>query len=372
MTGGRGFMNSRRRLKTLIAGGKILGIALALALARTAAASEFAFGADLSFLKQAEDQGMVFKDGTNAMPGLQIFHNHGYNWIRLRLFVEPVGERLPNDFAYTLAMAKDAQKLGYRFLLDLHYANSWADPAKQPTPDQWKSLTHAQRVQAVFDYTRDTLVKFREAGVPPDMVQIGNEIRNGMLWPDGKLPTHWDNFVDYLRAGINGVDAACGKEPHPKIMIHFDQGASIPRTKYFFDKLKHYGIRYDVIGFSYYPWWHGSIEDLRENLAFAAKRYDKDVYVVETAYYWRPSRYFEKAPGPFPETPEGQRDFLDEVTRTVMNVPDGRGMGVFWWEPAVASRVLNGRGFFDDQGNSLPVLGVFDKYTRPERPLNTD
>jgi arabinogalactan endo-1,4-beta-galactosidase len=351
----------------LVAAGTVL-----LAVANSAWASEFAFGADLSFLKQAEDNGKIFKDGTNALPGLQIFRNHGYNWVRLRLFVEPVGERLPNDLDYTLAMAKDAQKLGYKFLLDLHYANSWADPAKQPTPGTWKSLTHRQRVREVFEYTRDTLMKFREAGVPPDMVQIGNEIRNGMLWPDGKVPAHWDNFTDYLRAGIKGVDAACGNGPRPKIMIHFDQGASIPKTKYFFDNLKHYGVHYDVIGFSYYPWWHGSIADLRENLAFAAARYDKDVYVAEVAYYWRPSQYFRKSPPPFPESPEGQCDFLDEVTRAVMSVPNGRGQGVFWWEPAVNNRGLGARGFFDDDGTALPVITVFDKYTRPERPTADD
>lgn len=310
---------------------------------------------------------MVFKDGTNAEPGLQIFRNHGYNWIRLRLFVEPVTEGLPNNFDYTLAMAKDAQKLGYKFLLDLHYANSWADPGKQPTPQAWNDLSHEARAEKVFAYTRDTLGRFCNAGVAPDMVQVGNEIRNGMLWPDGKLPEHWDNFADYLRAGIKGVNEAFGKSARPKIMIHFDQGASISKTEYFFDKLKQYQIEYDVIGFSYYPWWHGSLEDLRENLAFASKRYDKDVYVVETAYYWKPSRYFRDSPGPFPESPEGQRDFLNELTRIVMQVPNDRGQGVFWWEPAVSNRGLGGRGFFDDEGNALPVIHVFDKYTRPTR-----
>ena len=353
--------------KPLAANGIAVGATLILLLASQVRASEFAFGADLSFLKQAEDEGVVFKAGTNAVPGLQLFRNHGYNWIRLRLFVEPVAENLPNDFAYTLTTARDAKKLGYRFLLDLHYASSWADPGKQPTPEQWKNLTHKQRVKAVYAYTRDTLTKFQDAGVPPDMVQIGNEVSHGMLWPDGKVPEHWENFADYLRAGIKGVDAAYSKRPRPKIMIHFDQGANIAKTKYFFDKLNHYRIHYDVIGFSYYPWWHGSLVDLRENLAFAANRYGKDVYVVETAYNWRPGRNFVKAAPPFPENPEGQRDFLDAVTRTVMDVPNGRGMGVFWWEPAVANRGLAPRGFFDVNGSALPAIHVFDKYTRPER-----
>ena len=344
----------------------IAAILFFCAAANSSRASDFAFGADLSFLKQAEDRGTVFKDGTNALPGLQIFHNHGYNWIRLRIFVEPVGGNLPNDLKYTLAMAKDAKKFGYKFLLDFHYANSWADPGKQPVPEAWKDLPHPERVEKVFEYTRDTIAAFRDAGVLPDMVQIGNEVTHGMMWPDGKLPEHWDNFADYIRAGIKGVDAGCGKNPRPKIMIHIDQGGSIAKTKYFFDKLNSYKISYDVIGFSYYPWWHGSLMDLRENLAFAANEYGKDIIVVETAYNWRPARESADRVGPFPETPEGQREFLDELTRMVMNTPNGRCKGIFWWEPAVGNRgSLVSRSFFDEAGNALPVISVFDKYTRP-------
>ena len=328
--------------------------------------SEFAFGADLSFLKQAEDRGTVFKDGTNALSGLQIFKNHGYNWVRLRIFVEPVSNNLPNNLDYTLAMAQNAKRLGYKFLLDFHYANSWADPGKQSTPGDWINLSHRDRTRKVFIYSRNTIAAFREAGALPDMVQVGNEISHGMLWPDGRLPDHWRNLADYLRAGIKGVNAGCGTNPSPRIMIHIDQGGSIAKTKYFFDNLNHYGVHYDVIGFSYYPWWHGTLMDLRENLAFAASTYHKDIIVVETAYNWRPARETADRIGPFPETPEGQREFLDEVTRIVLAVPDGRGKGIFWWEPAVGNRGgLVSRSFFDEEGNSLPALTVFDKYTRP-------
>lgn len=329
-------------------------------------ASEFAVGADLSYLKQAEDRGTVFKDGTNALPGLQIFKNHGYKWIRLRIFVEPVGGGLPNDLAYTLTETKAAKQLGYEFLLDFHYANSWADPGKQPTPTTWTNLTHKERTRKVFEYTRDTLAAFRDAGVLPQMVQVGNEVTRGILWPDGKLPEHWDNFAHYLRAAIKGVKAGSGTNPPPKIMIHIDQGGSIVTTKYFFDHLNRYRIRYDVIGFSYYPWWHGTLLDLRENLAFTANRYHKDIIVVETAYNWRPAHESADRPGPFPETFEGQREFLDQLTRIVLGTPDERGKGIFWWEPAVGTRFGRiSRSFFDENGYSLPVLTVFDKYTRP-------
>jgi arabinogalactan endo-1,4-beta-galactosidase len=328
-------------------------------------AAEFAFGADLSFLKQAEARGQVFKDGTNAQPGLQLFRNHGYNWIRLRLFVEPVGNNLPNDLAYTLAEAKEAKNLGYKFLLDLHYANAWADPQKQPVPDAWKNLSHRERVKKVFEYTRDTIAAFRDAGTLPDMVQVGNEITVGMLWPEGRLPGHWDNLADYLRAGIQGVAEGRGTNPPPKIMIHIDSGGNVAKTRWFFDHLNQHHIPFDVIGLSFYPWWQGSLANLRENLAFAAKTYGKDVIVVETAYHWRPNRETAGRTMPFPETPVGQRDFLDELTRLVMNVPDNRGQGVFWWEPAVGGRSLISRSFFDETGNALPVLSVFDKFALP-------
>ena len=149
-------------------------------------------------------------------------------------------------------------------------------------------------------------------------------------------------------------------------MIHMDQGGSITATKYFFDHLNRYHVHYDVIGFSYYPWWHGTLLDLRDNLAFTANRYHKDIIVVETAYNWRPARESADRPGPFPETPEGQREFLDELTRIVLGVPDERGKGIFWWEPAVGTRrgPLS-RSFFDENGYSLPVLTAIDKYTRP-------
>ena len=323
-------------------------------------AAEYAAGADLSFLKQAEDTGTIFKEDGQAKPGLQIFKDHGYNWIRLRLFHTPTV--LPNSLEYTIALAKEAKKLGFRFLLDYHYSDTWADPAKQFIPKAWEAKSHAELVQAVFEYTRDTIIAFRDAGVLPDMVQVGNEITNGMLWPDARLPDKWDNFADLVRAGVNGVDAGKGNGRRPRIMIHIDRGGDKVKTKAFFDKLISYDIPFDVIGQSYYPWWHGSLLDLRENLDFMANAYQKDIIVVEAAYNWKPSEYKGKS-APYAETPEGQREFLDSVNRMVLSAPHNRGVGVFWWEPAVTGG-LRSRGFFADDGNALPVLTVFDKYTR--------
>src|SRR5207245_10889154 len=122
---------------------------------------------------------------------------------------------------------------------------------------------------------------------------------NGMFRPDAKLPQNWDHFADLIQAGIDGVTAGAGDGVRPRIMIHIDKGGDWAATKAFFDKLNTYPVSYDVIGQSYYPWWHGSINDLRENLTKTAREYRKDIIVVEAAYNWTPGNYRTK-PAPFP------------------------------------------------------------------------
>jgi len=125
--------------------------------------------------------------------------------------------------------------INYKFLLDYHYSDTWADPGKQYIPKAWEGKSHEELVQAVYEYTQSTLIAFRESGAFPDLVQIGNEISNGMLWPDGKLPDNWDNFAELVQAGINGVYAGCGNTPCPETMIHIDKGGDRKFTEYFFD-----------------------------------------------------------------------------------------------------------------------------------------
>ena len=319
----------------------------------------YAVGADLSFLKAAEEQGTTFRDEGEAKPGLQIFREHGYDWIRLRLFHSP--DELPNDLDYTIDLAQAAQERGFQFLLDYHYADSWADPGKQPIPSAWEGLSPEVLADSVYAYTRRTIAAFREAGVMPEMVQIGNETRNGMLWPTGKLPDHWDQFAALVKAGVDGVDAGRGQAPRPLIMIHYDQGADAAGAKAYYDKFNSYNIGYDVIGLSYYPWWHGNLLGLRENLLSLTDNYDKDIILVETAYNWRPSEY-QDVPAPYPETPAGQRDFLQSVHETLLSVPSRQIKGIFWWEPAVMESPIRSRGMFDEEGNALPVLDVFEKH----------
>ncbi|MEX2601772.1 MAG: glycosyl hydrolase 53 family protein [Balneolaceae bacterium] len=321
----------------------------------------YAIGADLSFLKMAEEQGMEFKVNGEVKPGLEIFREHGYNWIRLRLFHSP--DRLPNNLEYTIELAKEAKARGFKFLLNYHYADSWADPGQQPIPAAWEGLDIHTLADSVFEYTRDTITAFREAGVMPDMVQPGNEIRNGMLWPIGRLPENWDNFAALIKAGIDGVDAGRGTAPRPLMMVHYDQGADAAGSKVYYDTFHSYGIAYDVIGLSYYPWWHGSLLELRENLLSLVRNYDQDIIVVEAAYNWRPGEYEDPSTAPFPESPEGQREYLESVNDILLSIGSEQIKGIFWWEPAVSGG-LGRRSFFDADGNALPVINVFNKYSR--------
>ncbi len=321
----------------------------------------YSIGADLSFMKEAEDNGFAFKENGQTKPCIEIFKEHGYNWIRLRLFHTPT--ELPNDLEYTIALAKEAKKNGFKFLLNYHYSDTWADPQKQFIPKVWKDKPFEELLQLLYEYTHNTMMAFRNANVFPDMVQVGNEISNGMLWPHGKIPDNWDNFSALLQAGINGVHASCGNNPCPKIMIHIDKGGDKGFTKYFFDKIDSYGIQFDVIGQSYYPWWHGSLLDLRACLNFTAKAYEKDIIVVEAAYNYKPQEYIN-GNAPFPESPEGQKAYLEEVNKIILSVPNNRGKGIFWWEPAAPNRGFSSRTFFKKNGDVLPVINVFDKYVR--------
>jgi arabinogalactan endo-1,4-beta-galactosidase len=340
-------------------------LSLALIMPCVTPAQGYAIGADISFLGKCEQDGVVFKENGKPKDVLAILREHHYNWVRLRLFYDPAASptKLPNNLTYTLALARRAKAMGFHVLLDLHYSDTWADPGKQFTPAAWSSLTHRQLVHQVFLYTRQTIAAFTQAGLTPDMVQIGNEVTNGMLWPDGKLPARWNHFADLVKAGIRGVKAGHGSAPMPRIMIHIERSGDYEAAAAFFDHLISRHVSFDVIGLSYYPYWHGDIAAMRANLGKIALRCHKPVIVVETAYNWKPGHQTPKKAN-FPETPQGQLDFLRAVDAAVRAVPDGLGQGVFWWEPAVEGP-LRSRGFFDDQGNVLPVITAFDTPDSP-------
>ncbi|MGF7144284.1 arabinogalactan endo-1,4-beta-galactosidase [Anaerotaenia torta] len=352
--------------------------------------SEFIKGVDISFLEEQLKQGAVFKDcDKTPAPIYTLLKKYGVNGVRFRIWNEPQHVLQSGGHCSvekTLAAAKIAKENGMNILLDFHYSDFWADPQQQNKPKAWENLTFDQLVQAVYDFTKETLLRFTAENAMPDMVQIGNEIRNGMLWEDGMIadmirlgdeshgkvssvhgkPTNYSNLAKLVNAGMLAVKDAC--KDRVKIMIHLDEGANYSLLSEWFDQMNANQMEdFDVIGLSYYPHFHGKIENLEETVNKLALRYEKPIYIVETAHPWRfleegfvPKEELEK--NGYPATPEGQKDMLDRVFDIAANIPKGLGRGVYYWEPAIIaadSGYAANMGIFDEKGVALPSIESF-------------
>ncbi len=340
-------------------------------------AKEFYIGADISAAATMEKEGAVYRENNEPNDLFNILKDNGFNTIRLRLFVNPNKQGIvTNDLAYTLELAKRTRAHKMKLLLNFHYSDTWADPQKQYKPAAWKDMPFDELKQTVQSYTASVIEAFKKENVLPDMVQVGNEITPGMLWPDGRVggdfenDTQWEKFTSLLKAGITGVRQGAG-DSNVIIMLHIDQGGKKIVTKWFFDNINKRNVPYDIIGISYYPWWHGKIEDLNDNLNYIATELKKDVIVVETGYPYAASDRMKTSENQqFPTTPQGQYDLLYTVTKTVLNTPDNHGCGVFYWFPE--SVPLPGRpgrgglGLFDPNGNVLPGAKAFADAVKKE------
>jgi arabinogalactan endo-1,4-beta-galactosidase len=340
-----------------------------------AAAKEFLIGADISALTVLEEEGAVYRQNDKPDDLIAILKDNGFNTIRLRLFVNPNKKgAVTNDLPYTLDLAKRAKAGGMKLLLNFHYSDTWADPKQQTKPKAWENMPFEELKQTVQSYTASVIEAFKKENVLPDIVQIGNEITPGMLWPDGKVSEkqdneiQWEKFCSLLKAGIAGVRSAA-PDANLKIMIHVDQGGKKSVTQWFFSKINKYQVPYDIVGVSYYPWWHGTIKDLKENLNYIATELKKDVVVVETAYpHTKDVDWHGHPPAgklQFPLTPKGQYDMLRKVTKALLETPDKRGIGVFYWFPEsvpVAKQhtwMAGASALFDSKGNALPGIHAF-------------
>ncbi|GAA3818728.1 hypothetical protein GCM10022226_44050 [Sphaerisporangium flaviroseum] len=329
-------------------------------------------GADLSFTLQEYAAGARYRDRahTRVRPVEEILAGHGANHCRLRLWVDPPAGW--SDLPSAIEMARRARRAGLKVLLDLHYSDFWADPAHQTTPKAWQGQDLATLAATVHDYTRTTLQRFARAGAPVDMVQIGNEVTAGMLWPVGQLYTsdglqHWDEFTTLLKAGIQGARDASTDHRPVKVMVHIDRGGDLGGSRWFFDHILDAGVEFDVIGESYYPFWHGSLADLRATLDDHAVRYGKDIVVVETAYPWilgngddLENLFVDAATLPdgdrFPPTPAGQAAYFEALRQVLLRVPDRRGAGFICWSP----EWIPGVGWEPGAGNPNDNLTMFD------------
>jgi arabinogalactan endo-1,4-beta-galactosidase len=351
----------------------------------------FYLGADISELAQLEKEGAVYMDGSSPGDAIAIFMKNGWTCFRLRIWVDPRDG--VNNLEYTTKLARRIKDAGGTLMLDFHYSDWWADPQKQNKPGAWSRLDFDALVEQTKSYTAHVIRTLKDAGATPDFVQVGNEITGGMLWPDAQVKVphssvkvfsgdvvvitppepyddvkQWNHLTRVLKAAGEGVRSVTTPDDHVRIMVHIDCGGDWPVTKWYFDHLKEARVDYDIIGQSYYPNWHGTIENLRDNLRETISRYQKDVMVVETAY---PSRDIDLIPAArknmiWPMTPEGQKQFLADVIQTVREAPGGHGIGVNYWRPEETyvpkadgrSWGPDANSFFDAKGNPLPAMNV--------------
>ncbi|MCL6591737.1 MAG: arabinogalactan endo-1,4-beta-galactosidase [Firmicutes bacterium] len=349
---------------------------------------DFINGADVSALQQIEDfGGKYYNRKGEAEDCLRILKDHGVNWIRLKVWNNP---GLPNsdpagynDKAHVLVMARRVKEMGFKLLIDFHYSDWWADPGKQSIPAVWENFSAAELRQAVYDYTYDVLAALKEQGTLPEMAQVGNEITNGMLWDVGKVgdefdtPAQWDQLAELVKSGLLAVRKT---DLTIQTMIHIDRGGDNERSRYFYDNLQKRGVEFDLIGLSYYPIWHGPVAEFQRNIQDLAIRYQKGIVVVETAYPYttadgddtpNASTFpFTKILPEYPPSVQSQANVLQAIIRAVKSVPEGRGLGFFYWQPDFIP--VKGAGWrygagcewddqtmFDFTGHALWSLDVF-------------
>jgi len=336
--------------------------------AMAVAAQDFLSGADLSHLKFFEDRGKTYK--TNGVTGdaISILKNQGINCARLRLFNSSAAQaqadpyNFTNNLAYTVPLAMRVKSAGMKLLLDFHFSDTWADPGQQAKPSAWTNLTYAQLQTQLRSYCSNTIAVFAASNALPDYVQIGNETTSGFLWTDGQVggaydnSTQWSQLGTLMKAAINGVKDAAGTNA-PKFIVHIDRGGDWATTLWFFDHLNAQGVPYDIIGQSYYPFWHGDFAALQYCLSNAAVRYNKPIVIAETDFPFSNSTNLVG----FTANTNGQAGYVLALGEIVKGLPNARGLGIFWWAAEYQTTSgynlagFNQRSLFGTTGNVLPA-----------------
>ncbi len=294
-------------------------------------------GADISFLPQLEERGIRFSDKGVEKDAIQILKDHGFNYIRLRIFNDPANDSgySPKkgfcNLDYTKQMAKRIKAAGMKLLLDFHYSDTWADPGKQYKPAAWKGLSFTELKKALYDYTRQVMAELKEQGTTPDMVQIGNEINHGIVWPEGSI-FNPDGLAQLINAGTAAVKSV---DPKVVMMLHVALGGQNHESVHFIDQMLARNVSFDVIGESYYPKWHGTLDDLRDNLNDLVSRYNKDVIVVEYSA------------------------LKEQVNKIAFELPGGKGKGTCIWKPLNTWEKV-----FDADGKSNSYLLLYDELSK--------
>lgn len=305
-------------------------------------------GGDISLLPEYEKAGAVYKNGTATIPDFLVYcHDEaGMNAMRVRLFVDPDNypSNDPNacqDLEYIIPLCKRIKDAGYALMLDFHYSDTWADPVKQWTPKAWLGLSDEELNGKIYSYTKETLQALAAEGIVPDMIQTGNEISYGMMWGDtgnsakkayfNSMPD--DNNYNANRFGdlLNNAIKACREEcPDAKIVLHSERVANTTTLVNFYDWMKKKGIDYDIIGLSYYPYYHNKLSQLDASLtALESRAYGKDIMIVETG--WSYAWGFDDATYAvdYDASEAGQNQFAEDLVALAKKHKSCTG--IFWW-----------------------------------------
>lgn len=321
-------------------------------------------GADVSSLQRAQDLGQLYYNasGTLGHP-LDILQSVGVNYIRLRVWVNPISGY--NNLSKVVEFAPQVKSRGMKLLIDLHYSDTWADPAKQFPPAAWKEHNLDQLKTDVYNHTLDVCTALKATGATPDMVQIGNEITPGMLWDVGRISENdFSNVSALIKEGYNAVKAC---DPSILVMLHIDRGGDNATSRWWYDGVQTQGVNWDVTGLSYYCYWHGTIPAMQSNVADIKARYNKPVIIVETSYTFspddgdgEPNVITDATPcAGYPASLTGQANFFNDVKAAVKHAG---GEGAFWWEPTWVGTKGNGWDPADinNTGSGWDNQSVFD------------
>lgn len=306
----------------------------------------FAKGADVSWITEMEASGKKFYNAAGTeTEGMSLLKSMGMNAVRLRVWVNPSnGWCNKQDL---LAKAKRAKNLNLRIMIDFHYSDSWADPGKQNKPAAWANYTFEELKAAVAQHTKDVLNELNFNGITPEWVQVGNETGNGMLWEDGKASVNMKNYAQLSNAGYDAVKSVF---PDSKVIIHLQNGYDNGLFRWLFDGLKSNGGKWDVIGMSLYPeatTWTTLDAQCLANMNDMVQRYGSEVMVCEVGMSW--------------DAPEACNAFLKDIIAKTKSVTNGKGVGVFYWEPE-CNVGWNGYslGAFDNNGKPTAALNAFN------------
>ncbi len=343
-------------------------------------------GGDISLLTKYETNGAQYYDldGNRITDMLSYLKQQEWNAMRVRLFVDPTnsGDRAAcQDIEYVKALGKRIKDAGFSLMLDFHYSDTWADPVKQWTPASWVSLSDAELYTKIYDYTKDVLQQMNEAGATPDFIQTGNEISYGMLWgaSDGSSKKYYagqssnrDRFTKLLKQAGKACREVC---PNAKIVLHTERVANTNYAVNFYNDMKNAAVDYDIIGLSFYSYYHGNLTQLETTLNSLETNFaDKEIMIVEVGYFyaWQPTI---SSPGvdlsaTYPISPDGQKAYTEALIATLNK--HNKVVGLYWWWPEACEygldwntkRVSDGwynASLFNDDAKTTSAVG----YTYP-------